>query len=81
MKLFQFNIIILFTFLSCFYVTWTFKQKCNKKCKENVPFYKDHFLILNTLNGKIRGSCKKVEINDPSNPNLSDYIISWKGIK
>ena len=35
-------------------------------------------MILETLYGQIIGSCYKVEINDPSRPNSSDYIISWK---
>ena len=81
MKQLQLNILVQLYFLFCYFLDGTLQKKCNKQCTKNVPFYKDDSLILKTLNGKIRGSCNKVEINDPSNPNLSNYIISWKSIK
>ena len=51
------------------------------QCYSEVPYYTDESLILETVNGKIIGSCEKIEINDPSNPNMIDYIISWKSKK
>ena len=60
-------------FLSFNYIIGTFEQ-----CNTDVPFYNENFLVLETLNGKVRGSCNRIEINDPNNPNMTDYIISWK---
>lgn len=51
------------------------------ECITGVPNFDDKILVLNTLNGKIKGSCYRIEINDTtSNTKLVDHIISWKSL-
>ena len=67
---------ILQLLLIAIYIIGTLTQ-----CEKDVLFFKNESLILDSLNGKIKGACNKIEFNDLSNSNSSDYIISWKSKK
>ena len=67
----QFVISVLFLSLNFFIITF-------QQCINGVPDFKDDLLILETLNGKVKGSCDQIEIKDPDNLNMNDYVISWK---
>ena len=49
------------------------------QCNYAVPYFKDEYLVLDTLNGQIKGSCEPILINDTTTKSqIVDFIISWK---
>jgi len=57
-------------------VLFVYGQSCNI----NLNSFNRDPLILNTLNGNVRGSCNLVTINDPDSGNSTGNVLSWKGI-
>ena len=53
---------------------FAFGQECNL----DLANFKDDPMILSTLNGKIKGSCERITVNDPDIANLTGNVISWK---
>ena len=51
-----------------------------EQCITNVPYFDERYLVLDTLNGKIKGSCEMIKINDTTNSQVVDYVISWKSL-
>ena len=43
--------------------------------------YNSDSLVLNTLNGKIKGKCYNVTINYGSKPQATNQVLTWLGIK
>lgn len=61
-----------FIFINFFLIA--FAQQCNL----DLTNFNDDPLILSTLNGKIKGSCERITVNDPDISNLTGNVISWK---
>jgi hypothetical protein len=51
-----------------------------QNCNINLNSFSRDPLILNTLNGNVRGSCNLITINDPDSGNSTGNVLSWKGM-